>query len=443
MYEKTVSAPPPVTTGDYEDRARAVHPVAFYHDADRLFRARAGGAPALGQLLAPRPLVLSPAAWELRRRRVTVIQTFFRVTLDLFTASLRGEADPRIAELLINDCSQALGADHHRNLAAPLFTAPMFFRTDEAPDGTLYELQCPGSGWGDYELVRDLYAEHGLLGGEASVPSLARGFVDEVTELGLADAPILHLMDNASAPAGVRYFINRTRPYLRYFGWDADIRSMACGLIRSHCFFSTMAENFASRRLRAAEETGRPVFDLPPHVTFAQKAPMALPFWSVTRGSFPDSVRGLFPHTQLVTPEGFEMPDGEHIALAQFANLPKSSRRFYLKYAGCDPAWNWGSQSVTRLHGSGRSVLADLERAARQTAAGSPWIVQPERTGREAVTWIDPASGRERHGVFHTKLSAYHGPRGLLAILSESRNHTKVHSQADTVVRLCAAGSPA
>ncbi|MEU4925301.1 hypothetical protein AB0G54_02120 [Streptomyces yokosukanensis] len=422
--------------------ARAVRPVAFYRDVDRLFRAGAGGTPGLGQLLAPGPLVLSPADWDMRRRRFSVIETFFRVTLDLFTASLHGEADPRIAKLLINDCPPALGTDHHRGLAAHLFTPPLFFRTDEAPDGTLYEIQCPGSGWGEYELVRDLYAQHGLLDGETSVPSLARGFVEEVTALGLADEPILHLTDNASAPAGVRYFINRTRPQLRYFSWDADIKSLDCGLIRSHCFFSTMAENFASRRLRAAEEKGSPLFDVPPHVTFAQKAPMALPFWSVTRGAFPDAVRALFPHTQLVTPDGFEMPDGEHITLHRFASLPKGRRHFYLKNAGCDPAWNWGSQSVTRLHGSSRSVLTALELAARRTAAGSPWIVQPEHTRREPVTWTDPATGEEREGVFHAKYSAYHGPRGLLAVLAESRDHTKVHSQTDTVMRPCAAGPP-
>jgi len=264
--------------------------------------------------------------------------------------------------------------------------------------------------------------------------------VEEVTALGVADAPILHLTDNASAPAGVRYFINRTRPHLRYFSWDAGIKSLDCGLIRTHSFRGAMAEDFASRRLQVAKETGRPLFDLPPHVAFDQKAPVVLPFWSVTRSSFPDSVRALFPHTQLVTSDGFEMPNGEHITLAQFANLPKSRRHYYLKYAGCDPAWNWGSQSVTRLHGSSRSVLAALERAAEQTAACSPWLIQPEHTQREPVTWTDPATGQERNGVFHLKFSAFHGPRGLLAMLAESRNHTKVHSQADTVTRLCAVG---
>ncbi|MGW2418275.1 hypothetical protein ACWC0C_03290 [Streptomyces sp. NPDC001709] len=417
---------------------RPQHPVGFYRDADQLFREGAGGSPSLGQLLAPAPLILSPAAWQLRQRRFAAIEIFFQVTRDLFVASLRGEADPRIAGLLINDCSETYGFEHHRKLAASLFTTPLFFRTDEASDGTLYEIQCPGSGWGEYELMRDLYAQYGLPGSHVSLPSLAHGFVEEVTALGLADAPLLHLTDNASAPAGVRYFINRTRPGLRYFGWDAGIKSLDCGLIRSHSFLGAMAENLAPRRLKAAADTGAPVYDLPPHVAFEEKAPMVLPFWSVTRDSFPDSVRALFPHTQLVTPEGFDMPDGAHITLKQFAALPKSRRHHYLKYAGSDPAWNWGSQAVTRLHGSSTSTLAALERAAGQTAAGCPWIIQPEHTQREAASWVDPETGETRHGVFHAKLSAFYGPRGLLAMLAESRNHTKVHSQADTITRICA-----
>lgn len=415
---------------------------AIYRAADEMLQSRACGSPTLGQLLAPWPHTLEPARWQLRQDRFAVISTFFQVTLDLVTASMAGDASPEILALLLNDTPTSYGADYHRSLDRSLLTQPLFFRTDEAPDGTVYEIQCPGSGWGEYELLRDLYQTPGLCDAHEKTvpPSLADAFVDEVNHLGVGSSPVLHLIDNSSSPAGVRYFINRTRPRLTYYGWDAGARSLDCGLIRSHSVFGLLSENFAARRMAAAVESGLPLFDLPPHIVFDQKVPFVLPFWAVTRDSFPDEVRAMLPYTQLVTADGFELPDGTHITLDQFASLPKGQRRCYLKYAGTDVAWNWGSHAVSRLtKESAPRALAMLQDAAAATEAGHPWVLQFEHGEAEPVEWVDPTTGAMRDGVFNAKYSAFYGPRGLLGMSAWYRNESKVHSQADAVLRICVA----
>ena len=223
---------------------------------------------------------------------------------------------------------------------------PKFFRTDESADGTILEVQCPGSLWGVHDILREFYIESSVDTGSNLVP-LSTAFAASLRSL--VGTPIIHhLIDNSSHPAGERFFIQRVRQHITYFGYDPDIRPRDCNVIRAHDFFALLTENFAVERLEGLRR-GELIYDLPPIGLFDQKMLLALPFWSQTRAFYGDEVRALFPYTTILTPEGINLEDGSLVTIEKFSSLSRRQRAYFLKYAGADVSRNWGSRAVYHL----------------------------------------------------------------------------------------------
>ncbi len=242
--------------------------------------------------------------------RYHLIKEFQEVTLSLFSASLRHEFDPEVASLVINELPDQMGWNYHRRLVengVRQHSTPVYFRTDEVADRKVTEIQCPGSGWGLYEQLYRFFADHASAFGKIANFSrnLSEGFASSLTEH-LAKEPIIHhLMDNASIPHCVRFFIQKTRRRgVRYFGYDKDITPYNCNFIRGHDFPGLWCENFAKRRI-AAWTKGLLEYDLPPSILFDEKITFVFPFWAKTMPYYRDEVRDLFPFTQWITPQGF------------------------------------------------------------------------------------------------------------------------------------------
>ena len=94
----------------------------------------------------------------LARREQLLDSSFLRKDSGVFRAVLDGELSPLVRRLLLSDVPDGYGVDFHRSLPSEAFTTPLF-RTDESKSGKIFELQCPGSGWGDLELLRSAYAK--------------------------------------------------------------------------------------------------------------------------------------------------------------------------------------------------------------------------------------------------------------------------------------------
>ena len=75
---------------------------------------------------------------------------------------------------------------------------------------------------------------------------------------------------------------------------------------------------------------------MPPIALFDQKLLLALPFWNQTRAFYGDEVRGLFPYTDILTPQGITLEDGSLVRIEKFSRLPCRRRAYFLKYAGAD-----------------------------------------------------------------------------------------------------------
>jgi hypothetical protein len=401
----------------------------IYAWADRLIDACPSYATGFTELLATTPYPMSPAVRQQYDARFFLIRSFQQTTLELFRAALRGETPPAVLHWLMNETPESIATRYHRGLEDRHFTLPVFFRTDEVRPGRIVEIQCPGSLWGELQLVHDYAGQMGYRGGEDSP---AGHFGAQLTRL-LQETPVVHhSLDQSSAPAGMRYFIEMTRPRVRYFTIDRGVKARDCNFIRHHSFFGLCADyEFRSRLARA----GRGVtYDLPPLTLFDEKAAMVLPFWSLTRPWFTDDMRALFPYTTPLLPAGIELADGTCVSIEAFSQLPQSQRSYYLKYAGADVALNWGSKAVYRLSNLGSHACLDFLRQCLQGyAQGQIWLVQEEEAQVDEITFHD------RRGAVHTqnlhaKFCGFYGPEGCLGVLAMHRRHFKVHGQEETVL---------
>lgn len=80
------------------------------------------------------------------------------------------------------------------------------------------------------------------------------------------------------------------------------------------------------------------------------------------------------------------------MTIDEFAALPQSQRKYYLKYAGTDGSVNWGSRSVTSIEKVGREKLAELlkEKVLDYKNNSRLWVLQSESKGeKEIVPYYD------------------------------------------------------
>jgi hypothetical protein len=393
-----------------------------------------GDAPRFDALVAAAPVQLGSEHLSRLHEQYAVIKRFQAICVDLLFEAL---ATPChwLSDLVLRDVPQGLGLDFHLALHEPLRHTPRFFRTDQPNALKVAEVQCPGSGWGECALISQFFREQGLIAPTSA--SLEARFNNCLAAL-IPDGPVIHhLTDNASSLASNLYFINATRradAAPKYLGFDKGVSPQACNFVRTHLFEALVAENFGRVRLNRASE-GELSYDYPPLCIFEQKLLMALPFLPETRERFDDEIRGIFPWTTILFPDGCTLWDGVRITCDGLANLPRRDRRFFVKYAGSDPSRNWGSRAVyyagdytaRRL----RALLTTITDEFR--AGGGCWIIQEAVSERSNVSYYEiDGECASRDG--YQKLSAFYGPAGLLGIATMQRPSKKVHGQSNTVM---------
>lgn len=371
--------------------------------------------------------------------RLDVIRDFFSASISIFKQAIQRKRQSGVARWLLNDLPTSLGRTWHLGLPEEAFTQPLFFRTDETSTGKILELQCPGSGWGDLELLRKLYLEAGIDLAEDVRARLdtfrpADLFAEEVQTLLRKESPsILHLLDNSSVPGSMKYFMGATSPPLKYWGYDDGVEYGKCDLIRSHSFYGLVAENLFLTRLNQAH-LGIVKFDLPPIALFDQKAPLALPFWERTRSLFSNEVREAIVYSYPLTPEGFRDEHGEWISFDQFERLPRDKRRYFAKYAGVDVSQNWGSRAVYRL--SDKGYKETLKKIRQELAIGRPWLIQPDKSSRLDVSYVQRRDMQIVQSHLYVKYSRFYGPTRLIGTRAMFRATPKVHGQKETATGL-------
>jgi hypothetical protein len=381
--------------------------------------------------LAAEPKPISTERWSSFVRLYATITSWQQTCLDLLKASIAGDAPASIAEAALRHVPEHWGYEYHKRLPKEFIGHPAFYRTDQAANGLVLEVQCPGSLWGVHEILLETYDALGF-GHAASTPRLSDGFAAGLRRRRSGETIIHHLLDNASHPAGERFFIQRARKHIKYFSFDTGVRQQDCNFVRGHDYLSLVAEPFAAERIQRLID-GDSVYDLPPVTLFDQKLLLAFPFWDVTKPHFPDAVRAVFPYTTVVSPEGLRLENGDWVSLQRFASLPRTQRGYFLKYAGSDNLLNWGSRAVFHLGKlSQQACEARLREVTRGFDRGIRWIVQRECIGADSVAYVS-RTGEVQTSEVHDKYSVFYGPGGPLGLLAMFESFYKVHGSDETI----------
>jgi hypothetical protein len=413
---------------------------AAYELLDRELWDVARVATGFTQLLACEPRRVDATRWNTLQADGAIVEEFFRGVGRVFHESLAGSG-PTLGQLLLADAPCHLDERFHRSLGSLATRPPGFYRTDESELGKIFEIQCPGSLWGDHLLVEFALRQSSRLQAHEHAHGLGLGrrVAELIRDRVATSSPAIHyLLDNASVASSARYFVGRTArdDGLRYLGLSPGVKGRECNYVRSHSVYGLAGENFFRDRIRMAKQ-GQLEYDLPPSLLFDQKLPLCFPFEPETRIEFRDCVRELLAFTSLVRPEGVRLPGSDRLVPTQdFARLPRRQRGYYLKYAGTDVSLNWGSRAVHSLRRLGREPCELLlRRAAEDLARGRPWIMQEAHEARQDVEWWERGGERNR-ATLDAKVSRFFGAGDLLGALQQHRPFYKVHGQSDTVVSL-------
>jgi hypothetical protein len=343
------------------------------------------------------------------------------------------ERDASLTSLLFSEVIGGMTPDWHGELPESCWKPPVFYRTDQSLSGLIYEIQSPGSGWGDIPLLERAYSSLGH-----NLPPLVTEFTTKyaaviASETNVGTPKVLHMLDAASAPAPMRYLHARTRPMLQYWGLDRGLSMYSVDFVTAHSAASLVTANAFSLYLRQVT-AGTLRFGLPPNLLFDQKVIYALPFHRRTRCLFSDEIRELFPFTTVVEEDGFFDKNDNFIPLEDFDKWARDTGVHYLKYGGPELEINWGSRGVLRLSKGGHlEHLKEAGRLARNR--GQVWLIQ-EDVSRRVPASLSDSLGRILETGDHVKLSAFYGPSVALGAKVMARRHFKVHGQGDTQLGL-------
>ncbi len=407
------------------------------------------------QSVASEPLFIEDSQKVIKNN--FTIRKFQASCLQLLKSALKTN-DQQVLKWLLNDTPISMGEEYLRNLPDVFWNPPVFFRTDESSLGKILEIQCPGSSWGELELLYNFYQK---IGYKLKLSKPSQTFTDQLVrylDLKEGESPLVfYLTDNSSIPIGVRYFISQTRmttPPIKYWGIDKyptiiskdkngntakhHLKAIDSHLVRTHYYLELLGECDFNRRIHSPRCVSQ--YDLPPMSLFDQKTTLALPFWEQTRGYFDDEIRDLLVYTIPLIDDKVTLESGTVLSIEEFASLPQGQRKYYLKYAGTDASINWGSRAVTSIEKIGREKLIELLREKINDYRNNrhPWILQLEsKGGKEDVMFFDvnSASISETNNQ-NSKYSYFYGPYGVLGGVISYRKNNLVHGQPDTIIRL-------
>jgi len=394
-------------------------------------------------LIAASPFRFKESEKNLFLKKYKEIKKFQTISLELFLKSLQNKIDPFVKNLVLNELPAYIGETHHLQLPYEMNQTPVFFRTDEVIPGKISEIQSPGSAWGLYEQIFHFYNEFKEFSSDKNLftTSLSKKFfkgLNEYIKTNLGLEPIVHhLLDNASIPHGMRFFIQQTRKQgLKYFGYDKGIISYDCNFIRAHAFLGLISDNFKAFRLKKYQE-GELLYDLFPSILFDQKISLIFPFHKLTRNFYSDEIRELFPFSSLITPEKIYLEDDMELTPDEFASLPQSKRKYFLKYAGSDLGINWGSKGVFYLGGLSRIKCREiLNKILQGFNQKKYWMIQKAYfTKDNNMEYIDINTNIIKDKAY-AKFSGFYGPSGLMGILVMHRTFPKVHGSPETILSI-------
>lgn len=365
-----------------------------------------------------------------------LIQSFYSAVSEIGRLVLSNQLENALKSMLFSEQIMGMGLEYHSNLPEFGWNPPLLYRTDQSINGKIFEIQAPGSGWGDipliFRILSNLKGTDNLY--EKYRQEYIAKYVKTIQQITNQKSPkVGHFLDASSNPASMRYLLSITSNHIKYWGMDEKTSMHDLDCVISHSAISILSLNFCEEYFRKASNKELS-FVLPPNLLFDQKIIYALPFLKSTKSFFSDQVRNMFPYTTYIDNNGFLLEDNTFITIEDFVQLPESQRHYYLKYAGPNTNFNWGSRSVYRLNK--KSSFEALRKAGELSQRGQIWIIQSDVTTDSDICSIDYS--RDINEIIraknHVKLSAFYSPFDYFGCKVMFRNHYKVHGTSDTYV---------
>lgn len=377
-----------------------------------------------------KPINLGMAMPKLISER-KIIESFFKKVAELAQNALINNYD-EIIQILFSESPSGLDIDYHKKLPVCCWNSPVIYRTDQSLSGKIYEIQAPGSGWGDLYLYAICLEKMGY-----KIPqmyySFPRLYADNLVSItGKATPHVFHMTDAASVPYSIRYLQGITAERIKYWGTNSDVKMNDIDCLISHSVVSTTTSNYFKTYLKRASE-GTMIFSTPPNLIYDEKAIYVLPFHRKTKDFFSDEMRSIFPYTSIIENGGFYDKNGEFVSIENFIKRKPSERKYYLKYGGPDTNRNWGSKTVFRLNGNDCEKL--LNYAKSLSKKGEVWLIQ-EDVSKNVTETVSDDIDQILNDKKYIKISGYYGMDCFFGAKIMARHHFKVHGQTDTFVGL-------
>lgn len=388
----------------------------------------------VGEWLTPNyydaPLNIGPI-WEQMNSQRDKIFEFFRIVSRIAKDSLQNN-DLELQRLFFSEAPAGMDVNYHQSLPDACWNPPILFRTDQSLSGKIYEIQAPGSGWGDLYLYASCLAKKGF-----SIPeeyfAFSHAYINNIRfATGKEEPKVYYMIDAASVPYSIRYMQAITRYDIKYWGLSSEVKMNSVDCVIGHSVISLTTSNYFQSYLQKAAE-GSLVFAVPPNIIYDEKAIYVLPFHRKTKQYFDDSIRDMFPFTSVLENGGFYDETDKFVTIDEFCNKAKRSRKYYLKYGGPDTNRNWGSKTVHRLSGS--DCRERLEEACKLAAKGEIWLIQKD-VSKEIPEALSPDLANIVAEKNTIKLSGFYGLQCMFGVKVMARHHFKVHGQKDTFVGL-------
>lgn len=361
-----------------------------------------------------------------------IIELFFSKVKELAQTALI-DRDDEINRLLFSEAPSGMTIEYHQSLPKCCWSSPIIYRTDQSLSGKIYEIQAPGSGWGDLYLYAHCLKRLGhIIPPEYfEFPVLYAENISNAT--GKEFPHVFHMVDAASVPYSTRYLQAITSNYIKYWGLNHEVKMDEIDCVISHSVISITTSNYFKTYLQKAEDK-KIVFSTPPNLIYDEKAIYILPFHRKTKAFFPEEIRSIFPFTTFIENNGFFDEHNNFVSLDNFIKRKPRDRKYYLKYGGPDTNRNWGSRTVFRLSGNDCERL--LMKANALAQKGEIWLIQKDVSQNTSDIFYPQDIANILSEGNHVKISGYYGIHKLFGIKVMARHHFKVHGQEDTFVGL-------
>lgn len=245
------------------------------------------------------PILLGEKVFNGLLTQQTLINQFYNIVGQIGKLAIKGEMEGIVKTILFSEVVAGMDIAYHRELDDFAWEPPLFYRTDQSVDGKIFEIQAPGSGWGDLPLIKKILNDLGVID-NLSALDFEQKYISAYRKLTDKQYPhVGYFLDASSNPISMRYLLAVTHNEIGYWGMDANVLMDDLDCVVAHSASALTTLNYFQKYYEKATHKELR-FILPPNLLFDQKSIYLLPFLEETKHFFTDEIRQIFPYTTYI-----------------------------------------------------------------------------------------------------------------------------------------------